>query len=81
MRYRDPSTKSRTASKTSKRTELRLKHTPISNSLEASRSIYTYLFLLAAVNNGHQSFYIIPEEKIDGPHQWIMLSYRPIQLK
>ena len=49
--------------------KLRIMNTPIKIGLpEASRSLYTYSYLLSAVENFKQQFNVMPEERIDGPH-------------
>jgi len=52
--------------------KLRTENTPIDDEQrpapEASKSLYTYSYLLAAVDNFKQKFNVLPEQKIDGPH-------------
>lgn len=49
--------------------KLRIDNTPIDEeSPEASKSLYIYSYLLAAVDNFKQMFIVLPEEQIDGPH-------------
>lgn len=44
-------------------------NTPIIiGSPEASRSLYTYSYLLSAIEKFKQQFTVMPEERIDGPH-------------
>ena len=49
--------------------KLRIMNTPfIIGSPEASKSLYTYSYLISAVENFKKQFHVMPEEKIDGPH-------------
>lgn len=48
---------------------LRMKHNPITTcSLEATRSLYTFSYLVAAVGRFEEEFHVIPQQRIHGPH-------------
>ena len=56
--------------------KLRTENTPIDEqSPEASRSLYTYSYLLAAVDNFKQKFIILPEQRVDGPYGVGLVDY------